>query len=127
MDEDLSERFREACNKKFGDKQGKIKQGYILAITNFINEVMETPQDVVEDSTSTPEPPTLSAKKLEVASRVKPSPPPSPRENVPQEMLEHEADASTQLDQDEDSIEAKAKKLAEERRKQNNSEHKVLS
>jgi len=56
LEEDLYKRFREACNKKFGDKQGKIKQGYVLAITNFANEVL---QDV--DS---------SAKKLEQAEPI---------------------------------------------------------
>ena len=89
-------RFREACNKMFGDRQGKIKQGYDLAVTEWCDKVLNT-KDV-------PEPPDLLAKKL----------------------LE---DSIVPLDQDEESIEAKAKKLAEERRKQelDQDEHKVLS
>lgn len=50
INEELSKRFREACNKKFGDKQGKIKQGYVLAITNWCDQVEQ-------DGKSIPEPP----------------------------------------------------------------------
>jgi len=123
MEEDLWNRFREACNKKFGDKQGKIKQGYVLALTEFSNSVL----DVVEDSTSTPEPPTLLAKKLEQVTVVKPVPPQPQTKSVAQELIEHEAEASIELDQVQESIEAKAKKLAEERRKAEESDHKVLT
>lgn len=64
LEEDLYKRFREACNKKFGDKQGKIKQGYVLAITNFANEVLQDVVDIVIETKSEPE---VSAKKLEEA------------------------------------------------------------
>jgi len=90
LEEDLYKRFREACNKKFGDKQGKIKQGYVLAITNFANEVLvesipkppnlsdvlakeleesktETPQEVVEIPKSIVDTPPISATKLDQA------------------------------------------------------------
>lgn len=64
LEEDLYKRFREACNKKFGDKQGKIKQGYVLAITNFANQVLEDVVDIVIEMKPEPE---VSAKKLEEA------------------------------------------------------------
>ena len=64
LEEDLYKRFREACNKKFGDKQGKIKQGYVLAITNFANQVLEDVVDIVIEMKQEPE---VSAKKLEEA------------------------------------------------------------
>lgn len=64
LQEDLYKRFREACNKKFGDKQGKIKQGYDLAITNFCNQVLEEVVDIVIEMKEQPE---VSAKKLEEA------------------------------------------------------------
>jgi len=99
VSEQLMIRFREACNKKFGDRQGKIKQGYVLAITEWCDKVL--------NSKSITEPPDLLAKKL----------------------LEDSIIEEPQLDQDENIIEAKAKKLAEERRKQqlDQDEHKVLS
>ncbi len=99
ISEVLMIRFRQACNKMFGDRQGKIKQGYVLAITEWCDKVLNT-KDV-------PEPPDLLAKKL----------------------LEDSMETNVPLDQDEESIEAKAKKLAEERRKQelDQDEHKVLS
>lgn len=137
LTEDLYLRFRQACTLKFGDKQGKVKQGIVLAITNFCDDVLVTPQDVIEDT----EPLANSAKKLEVANVVKPMPPQLPTKSVAQELIEHEAEASVELDQDdklltmnplspkiqEDSVEAKAKRLAEERRKKDESEHKVLT
>ena len=64
LDEDLYKRFREACNKKFGDKQGKIKQGYVLAITNFANEVLQDVVDIVIEMKPEPK---VSAKKLKEA------------------------------------------------------------
>jgi len=95
LEEDLYKRFREACNKKFGDKQGKIKQGYVLAISNFANEVLDdivdiviemkpnepkqdsakkliqaeikTPQQVIEESRSLVDSPPISATKLDQA------------------------------------------------------------
>ena len=86
LEEDLYNKFREACNKKFGDKQGKIKRGYIYAITKFVNEVSEEVVDIViemkpkEDNSAkklgeaeietTPIPelePEISAKKLDEA------------------------------------------------------------
>ena len=73
LDEDLYKRFREACNKKFGDKQGKIKQGYVLAITNFVNEVLQDVVDIVIEMKPQPED---SAKKLNQA------------ETVPQDVVE---------------------------------------
>lgn len=81
LDEDLYKRFREACNKKFGDKQGKIKQGYVLAITNFANEVL------VE---SIPKPPNLSdvlAKELEESKTQTPQEVVAETE-TPQEVVE---------------------------------------
>lgn len=99
INEELSKRFRDACNKKFGDRQGKIKQGYVLAITNFC-DVVEL--DQVDD---------VLAKKLN---------------------NNKEAESSVELDHDEkmrlkaEDIEAKAKKLAEER-KQDSREHQVLT
>lgn len=106
ISEQLMIRFREACNKKFGDRQGKIKQGYVLAITEWCDKVLDI------------KPPDLLAKKL-----IKDS-------------IKTEAEASVNLDHGElhtivaeDDVEAKAKKLAEERRKQqlDQDEHKVLS
>lgn len=73
LEEDLYKRFREACNKKFGDKQGKIKQGYVLAITNFANEVLQDVVDIVIEMKPQPE---NSAKKLNQA------------ETVPQDVVE---------------------------------------
>ena len=73
MEEDLYKRFREACNKKFGDKQGKIKQGYVLAITNFANEVLQDVVDIVIEMKPKPD---NSAKKLNQA------------ETVPQDVVE---------------------------------------
>jgi len=109
INEELSKRFRDACNKKFGDRQGKIKQGYVLAITNFC-DVVEL--DQVDD---------VLAKKLI------------------EDSIKKEAQASVNLDHGElqthveetkrqkaDDIEAKAKKLAEER-KQDSTEHQVLT
>lgn len=63
LEEDLYKRFRQACNKKFGDKQGKIKQGYVLAITNFSNEVLDDLVDIVIEMKPQPD----SAKKLNQA------------------------------------------------------------
>jgi len=82
LEEDLYNRFRQACNKKFGDKQGKIKQGYVLAISNFANDVL---QDVDN-----------SAKKLNQAETVTPIEEPEiPKEQTevvetPQEVVEVE-------------------------------------
>jgi len=64
LQEDLHNRFREACNKKFGDKQGKMKQGYVLAITNFTNEVLGDLVNIVIEMKEQPE---VSAPKLEEA------------------------------------------------------------
>ncbi len=106
ISEVLMIRFRQACNKMFGDRQGKIKQGYVLAITEWCDKVL--------NNKFVGEPPDLLAKKL----------------------LEDPIKAEPQVDQDEnmqttseESIEAKAKKLAEERRKEqlDQDEHKVLS
>ena len=129
LEEDLYKRFREACNKKFGDKQGKIKQGYVLAISNFANEVLDdvvdiviemkpnepkqdsakklvqaeikTPQQVIEESRSLVDTPPISAIKLE-PDQVKP-----PMVSVDKglqtlvsELQNKEAIASVKLDQD---------------------------
>lgn len=110
ISEVLMIRFRQACNKMFGDRQGKIKQGYVLAITEWCDKVLNTE--------FVPEPPDLLAKKLL------------------EDSVKAEAEASVNLDHGEvhtivaeDDVEAKAKKLAEERRKQqlDQDEHKVLS
>ncbi len=100
ISEQLMIRFREACNKMFGDRQGKIKQGSVLAITDWCDKVLVSGTTAII--------PTVSAKKLLEAS------------------VQREAESSVALDQDEESIEAKAKKLAEERRKEQD-EHKVLT
>lgn len=91
LEEDLYKRFREACNKKFGDKQGKIKQGYILAITNFANEVLQDVVDIVIEMKPEPE---SSAKKLEEA------------ETVPQDVVE-EPEHTTEVPQNLTEIEIK--------------------
>jgi len=83
LEEDLYKRFREACNKKFGDKQGKIKQGYVLAITNFCNQVLEEVVDIVIEMKEQPE---VSAKKLEEA-KIK----------TPQEVIEESKNNETSL------------------------------
>jgi len=110
VSEVLMIRFRQACNKMFGDRQGKIKQGYELAITEWCDKVL--------NNKLVPKPPDLLAKKLL------------------EDSVKAETKASVELDQDEnmqtnteESIEAKAKKLAEQRRKEqvDQDEHKVLS
>ena len=138
INEELSKRFRESCNKMFGDKQGKIKQGYVLAITNWCDHVEQ-------DGKSIPEPPNLSdvlAQKLMEDSAKK-----EPKSNV---VVDHhgtyrfkeEAKAKklipVELDQVSfgeklaqaeglsiEHIEAKAKKLAEDRKKAS-TDHKIL-
>jgi len=123
IDELLSKRFREACNKKFGDKQGKIKQGYVLAITNFCDQVEQ-------DGRSPPKPPNLSdvlAQKLLEDSTQK-----EPKSNVvvDQHGTYRFKEEPVELDQvsfgeklaqaeglSKEHIEAKAKKLAEDRKK----------
>ena len=113
INEQLSKKFRDACNKKFGDKQGKIKQGYVLAITNFCNEILD-------NSESIPIPHTLLAKKLK------------------EDYQQNEDEQSVELDHDENvatnsekltaqQVVAKAKELAEERRKEHLDEHQILT
>jgi len=146
ISEQLSKRFRESCNKMFGDKQGKIKQGYVLAITNFCDQVEQ-------DGKSIPKPPNLSdvlAQKLMEDSTQK-----EPKSNVVVDQhgtyrfTDVEAKAKklinkpiseepVELDQvsfgeklaqaegfTKEHIEAKAKKLAEDRKKAS-SDHKIL-
>ena len=84
LEEDLYKRFREACNKKFGDKQGKIKQGYVLAITNFANQVLEDVVDIVIEMKPEPE---VSAKKLEEAESLLPILK-QPEIKTPQQVIE---------------------------------------
>ena len=57
MKEDMYDKFRLACNYKFGDKQGKIKKGMIMAIEFFI-EVVDEEKALAKTNqqTSTPEP-----------------------------------------------------------------------
>lgn len=70
--EDLYELFREACNIKFGDKQGKIKKGIIMAVNNFVNETLgvqakaETEQAKAEKpvEAETPEPENIAEEEL---------------------------------------------------------------
>ena len=113
INEQLSKKFRDACNKKFGDKQGKIKQGYVLAISNFCNEILD-------NSESIPIPHTLLAKKLK------------------EDYQQNEDEQSVELDHDENvatnsekltaqQVVAKAKELAEERRKEHSAEHQILT
>jgi len=113
VNEQLSKKFRDACNKKFGDKQGKIKQGYVLAITNFCNEILD-------NSESISIPPILLAKKLK------------------EDYQQNEDEQSVELDHDENvatnsekltaqQVVAKAKELAEERRKEQSAEHQILT
>ena len=143
INEQLSKRFRESCNKMFGDKQGKIKQGYVLAITNFCDQVEQ-------DGKPIPKPPNLSdvlAQKLLEDSTQK-----EPKSNVVVDQhgtyrfTDVEAKAKKlinkpiqeQLDQlsfgeklaqaerfTTEDIEAKAKKLTEDRKKAS-SDHKIL-
>lgn len=80
LEEDLYNKFREACNKKFGDKQGKIKRGYIFAITNFVNHVSEEVVDIVIEMKPQPE---NSAKKLDEAE-IKTQPEPEPEPEIPE-------------------------------------------
>jgi len=136
IDELLSKRFREACNKKFGDKQGKIKQGYVLAITNFC-------YDVEQEGESIPEPPSLSnvlAKELKDSRQKEPKPNVVVDQHGTYRFADVEAKAKklinkpiseeVELDQvsfgeklaqaegfTKQDIEAKAKKLAEDRKK----------
>ena len=113
INEQLSKKFRDACNKKFGDRQGKIKQGYVFAITNFCNEMLD-------NSESISIPPTLLAKKLK------------------EDYQQNEDEQSVELDHDENvatnsekltaqQVVAKAKELAEERRKEHLDEHQILT
>lgn len=123
---DLSKRFRDACNKKFGDKQGKIKQGYVLAITDFCDKVLDTQPDQVES-------PDLLAKKLLQDSMEKEA-----KASVDRE-IQTNVEPNVEVDQDgtvsfneklsSEDIEAKAKKLAEERKKEqeDSSEHQILT
>ncbi len=133
LEEDLYNRFREACNRKFGDKQGKIKQGIVLAVTEFTNKELGTPQDVTEVKQNTPP---ISAKKLNSAKKENTVQEKTVGQIIQEDVTLREAEASVRLDQDsnlqtvtEEDIEAKAKKLAEERRKKESqeTEHKVLS
>ena len=80
LEEDLYKRFREACNKKFGDKQGKIKQWYVLAIGNFANEVLEDVVDIVIEMKPEPE---VKAKKLDTAKPKKDF----PYEEIPKTII----------------------------------------
>jgi len=120
ISEVLMKRFRVACNKMFGDRQGKIKQGYVLAITEWCDKVL--------DIKFIPEPPDLLAKKLlensikaEAVASVNP-------DQDESQTISQQSEQSEEPEQPE-SIEAKAKKLAEERRKEqlDQDEHKVLS
>lgn len=57
MKEEMYEKFRSACNYKFGDKQGKIKKGMLTAIEFFIEVVNEEKALAKKNqATSTPEP-----------------------------------------------------------------------
>lgn len=57
MKEEMYEKFRTACNYKFGDKQGKIKKGMLMAIDFFI-EVVEEEKALAKknQANSSPEP-----------------------------------------------------------------------
>lgn len=139
---ELDKRFRQACAKMFGDKQGKIKQGYVLAITNFCDEVLDVKQDskqLDQDGTISPD---LLAKNQSQQEDLL-------AKKILQESINDEAQASVNLDHGElrtitaeeipksftneeiakakrsEEIIAKAKKLAEER-KQSTSDHKIL-
>ncbi len=127
ISEVLMKRFREACTKMFGDRQGKIKQGYVLAITEWSDKVL--------NNKSTPEPPDLLAKKLledsiksEAQASVAIDNDPNLRTITAEDLVQAKAKTPA-IDTAEDSVEAKAKKLAEERRKKelDQDEHKVLS
>lgn len=119
IDEQLYDRFRLACTKKIGDKQGKIKQGYVLAITNFCDVVLG-------DSVSIPEPPPISATKLnEVHEK-------SIHQIIVESKIKAKAEDNATVDPQgtvtlsSEDVEAKAKKLAEERKKES-TDHKILS
>ena len=103
IDEQLYDRFRLACTKKIGDKQGKIKQGYVLAITNFCDDVLQDLEPPLETLD-------VSATKL----------------NKVEEKSDQVQEKSVgEIIQDQVDVEAKAKKLAEQRRKEE-SDHKIL-
>lgn len=117
LNELLSKNFRNACSKKFGDKQGKIKQGYEEAISDFCNKVLEL--DQVQES------PDLLAKKLKYnAKRIV-------DENISKPNVKVDKQGTYSFDDklSSDDIEAKAKKLAEDRKKdqQDSTEHQVLT
>jgi len=124
ISEELSKRFRESCNKKFGDKQGKIKQGYVLAITNFCDQVEQ-------DGKSIPEPPSLSTVLAKELSEQKPKVKVDRHGTIsltePVEL--DQVSFGEKLAQAERlspiEVEAKAKKLAEHRKKVL-SDHKIL-
>ena len=139
---ELDKRFRQACAKLFGDKQGKIKQGYVLAITNFCDEVLDVKQDSKQlDQDGTISPDVLAKNQSQQEDLL--------AKKILQESINDEAQASVNLDHGElrtitaeeipksltseeiakakrsEEIIAKAKKLAEER-KQSTSDHKIL-
>lgn len=128
ISEELSKRFRESCNKKFGDKQGKIKQGYVLAITNFCDQVEQ-------DGKPIPKPPSLSTVLAKELSEQKPKVKVDQQGTVSftednQEPVElDQVSFGEKLAQAErltkEEVEAKAKKLAEARKKVS-SDHKII-
>ncbi len=126
VNKDLMKRFHVACSKKFGDKQGKIIQGFDLAITDFCDKVLDTQPDQVEL-------PDLLAKELLQDTMEKEG-----KASDNHEIQTH-VEPSVEVDQDgtisfneklsSEDIVAKAKKLAEERKKeqQDSSEHQILT
>lgn len=117
IDEQLYDRFRLACTKKIGDKQGKIKQGYVLAITNFCDDVLqdlEPPLETVD----------VSATKLnEIHQKSVGEIEESKAESLKQSNAGIDKQGTVTLSSED--VEAKAKKLAEERKK-SQSDHKIL-
>lgn len=129
VNKDLMKRFHVACSKKFGDKQGKIIQGFDSAITDFCDKVLDTQPDQVE-------PPDLLAKELLQDTMEKEA---KASVNLDHDEIQTHDESNAEVDQDgtisfneklsSEDIVAKAKKLAEERKKeqQDSSEHQILT
>lgn len=126
VNKDLMKRFHVACSKKFGDKQGKIIQGFDLAITDFCDKVLDNQPDQVES-------PDLLAKKLPQDSMEKEVKTSVNGENQTHDEVNVEVDQEGTISFNEklssEDIVAKAKKLAEERKKeeQDSNEHQILT
>ena len=109
MKEDMYDKFRLACNYKFGDKQGKIKKGMIMAIEFFI-EVVDEEKALAKTNqqTSTPEP-ELSGLIAEGVIEKEPK-----FQNEPTDFTENLDDSPTLSAQTHDQAETPTEELPEE-------------